>query len=268
MRARALAGACHPAPTAAVSLVSVLLALGVGLDGWRLVVFGLAVLTGQLSIGWSNDALDAHRDQVSGRTDKPAALGEVTRGQLWWAAGSAAAATVVLSLLLGAGVVIVLLPLAGWAYNLGLKGTWWSGAAYAVGFASLPAGPWLSLPDATAPPWWAPVAGALLGVGAHVANVLPDLEEDRAAGIRGLPHRLGPRRSLVLMATALVAAVLVTGFGPDDTSLPVAVGGTAVAVLVAGSAVWLSWRRPENRASFPAVLALALLVSVQFGLAT
>jgi 4-hydroxybenzoate polyprenyltransferase len=252
----------------AVSAVSVLLGAGVGLEGGTLAVFGLAVLTGQLSIGWSNDALDAARDVDAGRTDKPAAVGDVTPRQLWWAAGAAATTTVVLSVLLGAGAVILLLPAAGWAYNLGLKGTWWSGAAYAVGFAALPAGPWLSLPNAQGPPWWAPVAGALLGLGAHVANVLPDLEEDRAAGIRGLPHRLGPRRSLVLMAAALVTAVLVTGFGPADASTGVAVAGTAVAVVVAAGAVWLSWKRPGNRASFPAVLALALLVTVQFGLAT
>jgi 4-hydroxybenzoate polyprenyltransferase len=248
--------------------VSGLLGLGVGLEGGRLVLLVLAVLAGQLSIGWSNDALDAQRDAVTGRTDKPAAVGRVTTRQLWWAAGLSAATTVLLSVPLGPGAVQLLLPAAGWAYNLGLKGTWWSGAAYGVGFAALPASPWLSLADPQAPPWWAPVAGALLGLGAHVANVLPDLEDDLAAGVRGLPHRLGARLSLLLMASALVAAVLVTGFGPDDGDTGVAVAGTAVAVVLASLAVWLSWRRPGNRASFPAVLTLALLVTVQFGLAT
>src|SRR3712207_7375206 len=33
-----------------------------------------------------------------------------------------------------------------------------------------------------------------LGVGAHLLNVLPDLEDDAATGVRGLPHVLGPRR--------------------------------------------------------------------------
>ena len=36
-------------------------------------------------------------------------------------------------------------------------------------------------------------AGALLGVAAHVTNVLPDLADDDRTGIRGLPHRLGAR---------------------------------------------------------------------------
>ena len=68
MSPRALAGACHPAPTVAVTAVAVLLSVGVGLEGADLVLLGLAVLTGQLSIGWSNDALDASRDAAAGRS--------------------------------------------------------------------------------------------------------------------------------------------------------------------------------------------------------
>ena len=36
---------------------------------------GLAVLAGQLSIGWSNDLLDRSRDVAAGRSDKPLATG-------------------------------------------------------------------------------------------------------------------------------------------------------------------------------------------------
>ncbi len=64
---------------------------------------------------------------------------------------------------------------------------------YAVAFGCLPVFAVLADPGASMPPAWVPVAGALLGVGAHLVNVLPDLVDDEAAtGVRGLPHRLGP----------------------------------------------------------------------------
>ena len=81
---------------------------------------------------------------------------------------------------------------AAWAYNLGLKSTVWSWVPYAVAFGGLTV--FVALADDAAPPWWWPVGAALLGVGAHLLNVLPDLDDDAATGVRGLPHRLGPRR--------------------------------------------------------------------------
>ncbi|MCW2622197.1 MAG: hypothetical protein JWL64_1799 [Frankiales bacterium] len=232
-----------------------------GLEGARLAVFGGAVLTGQLSIGWSNDALDAPRDALAGRTDKPAATGVVSTRALWPAAGLAACATVLLSALLGPGAVQLLLPAAGWAYNLGLKSTRLSAAAYAVGFAALPAAAWLALPVHPAPPWWAPVAGALLGVGAHVANVLPDLADDAATGVRGLPHRIGRRAALLLMMAALSGAVVVTAVGPGVSwsGLLSAAAGLGVAAV----AVALAWRHPDSGSSFAAVVLLAGLATVQ-----
>ena len=67
----------------------------------------------------------------------------------------------------------------------GLKATVWSWAPYAVCFGLLPAVVTLSLPGSPRPAWWAMAAGALLGVGAHLANVLPDLEDDRATASAG-----------------------------------------------------------------------------------
>lgn len=264
----ALVAACHPGPTVAVTTVAALLGAGVGMDPAPLVLFTLAVLSGQLSVGWSNDAIDASRDLASGRTDKPAATGAVTPPLLWRAATIAAAATMALSVLLGAGAVQLLLPAAGWAYNLGLKATWFSGAAYAVGFAALPAAPFLMLDGAPAPPWWAPTAGALLGIGAHVANVLPDLTDDLATDVRGLPHRLGVRASVALMAGTLFAAVLVTAFGPADADLTVATVGSVAGLVLAALAVTVSWRRPGSRAAFPLVMGLALLAAVLFAAGT
>ncbi|GLY49954.1 hypothetical protein Lesp01_36100 [Lentzea sp. NBRC 102530] len=105
-----LARACHPLPALAVTVVAVLLGLGAGIDGPRATLLGAAVLTGQLSIGWSNDWIDAARDHAAGRADKPAAAGEVPVSAVAAAAVAAALATVVSSLSLGwfAGVVLLL----------------------------------------------------------------------------------------------------------------------------------------------------------------
>jgi 4-hydroxybenzoate polyprenyltransferase len=258
---RGLAGACHPAPTAAVTTVTVLLAAGVGLGAGTVVLIGAAVFTGQLSIGWSNDRIDAARDRAAGRTDKPTATGRVTVPALTVAAASALAATVVLSALLPlkAAIAALLLVAAGWAYNLGLKSTVFSGAAYVVGFGALPAVPYFAKPGHPWPPWWVPAVGALLGFGAHFANVLPDLKDDAATGVRGLPHRLGPRTSVIVMAAALAAASVVLGTGPSSASTAFAIGASAAGLLAASAAAVVSVRAPDSPAAFRITMAIALL---------
>ena len=109
---------------------------------------------------------------------------------------------------------------AGWAYNLGLKRTWWSWLPYAVAFGALPAFVSLAGPDGEAPPWWWPVAGALLGVGAHLLNVLPDLADDEATDVRGFPHRLGPRRIPGVAAAVLLGASAASWWAPASRSWP------------------------------------------------
>ncbi|NEB71712.1 hypothetical protein G3I39_32290, partial [Streptomyces fulvissimus] len=55
-RAAGLALACHPGPVVAVTALACALAVGAGLSPARLALAGVAVLTGQLSVGWCNDA--------------------------------------------------------------------------------------------------------------------------------------------------------------------------------------------------------------------
>lgn len=261
---RALVGSCHPGPTVAVTVLALLLGVGVGESPDRVVLAGLAVLAGQLSVGWSNDAVDAGRDSRTGRLDKPAATGAVGSRLLWRAAVLAAALAVVASLALGvdAGLVLLVLVAAGWAYNLGLKGTWFSGAAYLSGFGALPAGVYLSA--GLAVPWWAPVTGGLIGLGAHVANVLPDLADDAATGVQGLPHRLGPRISALLLGASLAAAAVVAAAGPAGPASTLQVVGAVLAGLGGVGVAGAAWLRPGSRALFPAVVALALLTVVLF----
>src|SRR3954466_11443387 len=213
-RARRLSGlvlATHAGPTVAVTTVATLLAVASGVGPGRTALLCVAVLAGQASIGWSNDWLDAGRDRAVARADKPVVQGSVAPGVLRMAALLAAGAAVVLSLLLGwtAGLLLLVLVASGWAYNAGLKRTVASVVPYATGFGALPAGVVAAAPGTPWAPWWLVSAGGALGAAAHLANVAPDLEDDLATGVRGLPHWLGARTSAVLAALLLGAASVV-----------------------------------------------------------
>jgi 4-hydroxybenzoate polyprenyltransferase len=219
-----------------------------------------AILAGQLSVGWSNDWLDATRDREAGRTDKPAAVGALDPATLGRAAFGALAAAVGLSFLSGWRAALAHIAAVGsaWAYNLGLKRTRLSWVPYAVSFALLPTFVALGLPGHPAPHAWAPLAGALIGIGAHAANTLPDLDTDRAQGVWGLPQRLGAGPTRVLSVVALLAATVVVGYGPGPPGSGV-LAGLAVSAAVAAAGLVAARRPGGERFAFRAVLVMALL---------
>lgn len=212
------------------------------------------MLAGQLSVGWCNDRVDFTRDVAAGRADKPLAAGILRPRTVTVAAGCALLLCVPLSLASGlaAGVAHLVGVAAGWAYNLGVKRTVLSWLPYALAFGLLPAFVTLGLPGAPWPPGWAVAAGALLGVGAHAANVLPDIADDLDAGIRGLPQRLGDRWARALAAAALLAASAVLVLGPPGRISAAGWAGLAVTGLLA-----LAVTRPGRRLPFLAALGLA-----------
>lgn len=254
--------ACHPEATVAVTVLVTALAAASGRTPAACVLLGAAVMCGQLSVGWSNDLVDAARDSAAGRTDKPLAAGTVSPGTVAAAAGAALAACVVLSLAAGrlAGAAHLTGVAAAWAYNLGVKRTAASWVPYALAFGLLPAFVTLGLPGQPWPPGWAMAAGALLGVGAHLTNVLPDIEADLAAGVRGLPQRLGRRRIRVLAPLPLLAASAVLVVGPPG---PVGRAGWAALAVTAALAAATTTAtspgaRPGSRLPFLTTLAMAL----------
>lgn len=257
---RGLVGSCHPLPCLAVTTVAVVLSAGVGLSAGRTVVLGAAVLSGQLSIGWSNDRIDSDRDTAVARSDKPLSTGLVAPRAVAIAAGIALLSAVILNLLLGLPAALAGLTgvAAGWAYNLGLKSTLASGIAYVVGFGTLPAQPYLALPGHPWPPWWVPVTGALLGFAAHFANALPDLRDDAATGVRGLPQRLGARAGVVVMALTLAAASIVLGYGPSRLGPWASLGVSLIGCAAAAGVVVLARTRPQSAAAFRLTMALAV----------
>jgi 4-hydroxybenzoate polyprenyltransferase len=254
--------ATHAGPTTAVTTFTLALALAVGL-GWRALVAGAAVLAGQLSIGWSNDYLDRHRDRRAGRGDKPLLRDAVSDQGLLAGAVAAVALTVPLSLMLGmlAGAAQLVGVACGWAYNLGVKRTSASPLPYLVAFALVPtAFVVLALPG---PDWPRPavvVASGLLGLSAHFTNAIKDLEADALTGVRGLPQRLGARWSGVASGGLLLAAsvLLLAGAG----GLPSAAMGLAgaAALVAVGYATLLVTGRAERSAFGLNVGAIGLLV--------
>jgi 4-hydroxybenzoate polyprenyltransferase len=240
---RGLLAACHPGPTAAVSTLVALLGVSAGLPAGRCMLLAAAVLAGQLSIGWSNDWLDAARDAAVARADKPVARGALRPSQARSAAFVALGATLVLSLALGAlpGAIHLVCVAGGWAYNLGLKSSAFSAVPYVTTFGLFPAVVTTSLPDGRWPHAWLLLTGALLGLAAHFSNVLPDLEDDAATGVRGLPHRLGRTATSLLAPAVLALASVLVVLGPAGpvwwpswTALGVAL---ALAVVAAVSAL-------------------------------
>ena len=260
-RAAALVKAAHPGPSLAVTVVGTALAVTAGAPARTCVLLAAALLTGQLSIGWCNDATDRDRDVAAGRRDKPVALGVLRPATVRASAYVALVACVPLSLALGAaaGVVHLVAVGGGWVYDLWLKRTVWSFTAFAVSFGLLPSVVTLSLPDPVQAPWWATMAGALLGVAAHLANALPDLGDDVAAGVLGLPQLLGPGRTRLVAGVLLALAALVLTFGPGE---PLGVAGaallavTVVALLLAFARRW----PPRSRAPFALFVLAALAV--------
>jgi 4-hydroxybenzoate polyprenyltransferase len=258
---RALALSSHPGPTIAVTFVTVLLSIGAGLEPWRIALVGAAMLFDQLSVGLSNDAIDAKRDIAVGRTDKPIARGDISARTIGIAAGVCAVLALALTLPLGlAALGIHAIALASaWSYNLGLKSTVISVLPYIVTFGLLPSVATVSAAEPRLAPWWAMAAGAAMGIAAHIGNVLPDLDDDAATGVRGLPHRMGRHLAGVTTALALAAASVLVVLGPTATPDAAHLIGLAVALTIAAASVVLVLRNQPTRLLFRLVIAAAII---------
>ncbi|WP_370745877.1 UbiA family prenyltransferase [Streptomyces sp. LUP30] len=259
-----LLAAAHGGPALAVTVVAGLLAVRGGLRPLDAVVVTAAVFTGQLTVGWGNDLLDLRRDRAVGRTDKPLAVGSLPVGRAAAALVVAAVACLVLSALAGWRTALVNATLAtgaGHAYNLGLKATVWSWAPYACAFGTLPSVVTLAGPDRAWAPLWMTCAGAALGVGAHLLNTLPDLADDERTGVRGLPHRIGGRRSRVLAAVLLPAASLLTVLGPAGRPPGWAWPVLALVIVLAVLTLVTRGRTPFRAAVAIALVDVVLLVA-------
>jgi 4-hydroxybenzoate polyprenyltransferase len=254
--ARVLVLACHLPPTLGVTAFTALLARAAGHGIGTGALVTAAVFTGQLSIGWSNDAHDAQRDRIAGRRDKPLAQESWAEPIVRRSVVVALVASIVLSLACGAPGAIAHLVFgvgAGWAYNFWFKRTVWSPVPYAIAFAALPAFVWLALPSRGLPPVWLLVAGSLLGVGAHLLNTLPDIAGDLRTGVVGLPHRLGAGVLRVVSPVVLVVATAIVVVRPGAAAMG-SLGWAALGSCVVLAGVTM---RASGRTPFVTAMAIA-----------
>lgn len=261
-RAVDLLRASHPEPGGAVTVAMTLLAIGVGHRGWAILGVFLAVAATQLAVGWVNDWLDADRDRMAGRTDKPVAMGSVSRRTVGISGLISALVVPLLGLPFGlaATICITLVGIFALLYDWPLKSTVLSVLPYLVAFGLLPAFVVVALPGHPVPPVWLVAAGALLGGGAHFANVLPDLADDAATGVRGLPHRLGSTGSSIAAAVLLLAATITLVLGPPGPPSWAGIAAAVAAVVVLPIGAYAARRARGRRvAMFRAVIVVALI---------
>jgi 4-hydroxybenzoate polyprenyltransferase len=211
--------AAHPFPLTLVLALTALVGIASAdgsLDEGRLTLALVAMALSQLAIGWSNDYLDRETDAVQ-QPWKPAPSGLVRAGQMPPAIGVVLVASLAVGAWLGLTPLLLLMAgtACGLAYNLGLKDTRLSGAPFVLGLALLPAYVWTSLDVYRNDFLWLYGVGTPLALAAHLANTLPDIEGDTAAGRRGLAARLGRRASIVTVAACLVLGLL-TAFLAQD----------------------------------------------------
>ena len=249
--------ATHAAPTLAVTTVITLTAWSLGWRGIALAGVAAAVFVGQCSIGWSNDAFDADLDARAERSAKPTVAGLVSARSLWRAAiialGLSAALSWSVAGWVGGSFHVVAVAMA-WAYNTVLSRTAWSWLPYAVSFGCVP--PFLTYGlTATPPPAWLVAIYPIVGVSAHLANALPDLESDQAAGVGGIAVRLGAQRAALIcwVLLGIGSTILTVVALPTSGLLALVVAGGYLAALVYGT------RSRSKAAMFNAIMVAVLL---------
>ena len=249
--------ACHAPPTVAVSVVMTVFAWSLGWQGWSLALVFVTVLVGQLSVGWSNDAFDAAVDARAGRLRKPTVQNVVSARALWIAASIALVCAIALSWLVAGpvgGSFHVFAIAMGWLYTVALVRTSWSWLPYALAFGAMPFFLSLGL-DGELPPTWTVLAFATVAVSGHLANALPDLDSDRAAGLGGLAVRLSERRSVLLCWVLLAVGTAVIAFGTAARSPLTAVVLVAVYLVVLA----IGARQTNHARRFQALLIIAIV---------
>jgi 4-hydroxybenzoate polyprenyltransferase len=279
-RLRLLLASSHPGPSVTVTVLAAVIAAAAGRPVWLVVLVAVTVFAGQLSIGLANDWIDADRDRAVGRRDKPVAQGLIGVGTVRGAAIGTAVVSVLLSALLGpvAAAAHLVLVGAGWAYDAVLKRSVWSVAPFIVAFGLLPM---VAIAAAPVPMWgdpawpaaWVFPTGAVFGVAIHCTNVLPDLVDDAATGVRGFGHRLGLRWSGIIAFASLVVATGLVFLGQTVGEDPVrggalvaAVVAAVVVVALAALGVRLVLTGPPTRTLFRIVMAASLVIVVQLAL--
>jgi len=213
-KVKGLLKAAHFGPTLIVTTISFAVATFYWWEGPAYVI-AFGVFTGQLVVGWSNDLYDYDDDLKHQRVKKPLVSGLITKQYLqkWlrFMLPFSFVANLLGPLGIKGGSVYMLGIACGVAYNFYFKFNFLSPLPYAIAFAALPSSVVIS--KDLNPPMWMLLGGALFGMAAHFINVIKDMDQDQASGIKGMPQQLGKTKSItaavVLIALGISALVLV-----------------------------------------------------------
>jgi len=200
-RFKGLLKASHFGPTLLVTAISFLFGTHYWWEGPAYVI-AFGVFTGQLVIGWSNDLYDFEDDLKHNRQSKPLVNGVLTKAYLqrWLRLMVPFSFIANLAGPLGikGGLVYMFGVACGVAYNFYFKFSILSPLPFAVAFAALPS--CIAISKDITPPTWMWLGGALFGMAAHFINVIKDMKQDQISEIKGLPQRLGTKKSIVAAA--------------------------------------------------------------------
>jgi heme o synthase len=203
---RGLVLVTHPLPSAMYVVMTAILAwLAAATVHTRpsaapLTLVLLAVAGSQVAIGSVNDYCDRELDAAGHRQEKPLVSGLIRSWEAIVLAVVASLVVIIAIVPLGpiAFVLGLLIEGLGLAYDLRFKGTPVSAVLFALYFPLFPLLAWAVFGHWQPFLLWLVPFGAALGIAMNISNTLPDLETDRAAGMRGLPHLLGLRVGIAL----------------------------------------------------------------------
>jgi len=201
--------AAHFGPTLLVTAISFAFATYYWWEGPAYVI-AFGVFTGQLVVGWSNDLYDFDDDLKHQRNNKPLVSGLITKQYLqkWlrFMLPFSFVANLFGPLGIKGGLVYMLGIACGVAYNFYFKFNLLSPLPYAIAFAALPSS--VAISKEINPPLWMLFGGALFGMAAHFINVIKDMDQDQASGIKGLPQQLGKTKSIAAAAFLIALGIV------------------------------------------------------------
>jgi 4-hydroxybenzoate polyprenyltransferase len=207
-KVKGLLKAAHFGPTLIVTTISFAVAPFYWWEGPAYVI-AFGVFTGQLVVGWSNDLYDFEDDLKHQRSKKPLVSGLITKKYLqkWlrFMVPFSFVANLLGPLGIKGGLLYMLGIACGVAYNFYFKFSILSPLPYAIAFAALPTS--VAISKDINPPMWMIFGGALFGMAAHFINVIKDMDQDQASGIKGLPQRLGKTKSIAAAAVLIALGI-------------------------------------------------------------